>query len=198
VDGYYDTAATHTLDRNLCVIGFLNRVSRAVGTSLSSFIGASCSILDEIVEHRLGAATHEILASSDIEGFRDAEARELRRLIVQAPTGVVVLGEGSLSEPSMRALVRKHAHLMWIRQSLEEIERLLSKGREMWGRTLVAELAAVPGCDGEEKLEALYAMRASEHRSASLTLPVTGSDYRGAARSAIELLESRGVLARAS
>lgn len=195
MQGYYDQTSTHRLERHLCVISLLNGVSQAVGRALAAFTGMSLTILDDVVAHRLGASFHQVFPSIGLSGWREYEASELERALKATPPGILVLGEGALSNPRSRNLVMENAHLLHLQQSLEQVRQLLTTGLNMRSLTLQAEVSAIPG-DESERLEALYGIRRDEYRAASVVMAVSGPTFQRTARELIALLEERGALVR--
>ena len=195
MQGYYDQMLTHRLERHLCVISFLNGVSQAVGRALAAFTGMPLTVLDDAVAHRLGASFHQVFPTMGLSGWREQEASALERALKAAPPGILVLGEGALSNPRSRALVLGTAHLLHLQQSLEQVRRLLTSGLNMRSLTLQAEASAIPG-DESERLEALYGIRLSEYAGASMAMEVGEPTFRRAARELITRLEERGALLR--
>jgi shikimate kinase len=195
MEGYYDQTLTHRLERPLCMISFLNGVSQTVGRALAAYTGMPLTILDDAVAHRLGASFHQVFPTIGLGGWREQEASELERALKATPPGILVLGEGALTNPRSRAMVVDSASLLHLRQSLEEIRRLLVSGLNMRSLTLQAEASVIPG-DERERLDALYDIRVSEYSVASVAVEVGGSTFRRTARELIALLEERGTLLR--
>jgi shikimate kinase len=193
MDAYYDSVATHRLGRPVSLVSFLNPLSQAVGRSLSALTGVSLVILDEAVEHRLGASTHEIVPGVGLAAWRLAEAEALGRALASEPWSLLVLGEGALTEPRSRELVRNQSFLVYLKQDLEAIQRRVASASSAKLFTLLTEAASIPGTP-EEKLEALFGLRGSEYASAGFSVDAGDRAPRRLAAEIAERLEGEGML----
>jgi shikimate kinase len=190
---YYDAVATHRLRRPVSLVSFLNPLSQAVGRSLSALTGVSLVIVDEAVEHRLGASTHEIVPGAGLAAWRLAEAQTLARALASEPSCILVLGEGALTEPRSRELVSKSSLLVYLKQDLEAVRRRVESATSAKLFTLLTEAASIPGTP-EEKLEALFGLRGSEYGGAGVAIDVGNRGPRHLAAEIAETLTDEGTL----
>lgn len=193
MDSYYDSVATHRLGRPVSLVSFLNPLSQAVGRSLAALTGVSLVILDEAVEHRLGASTHEIVPGVGLAGWRVAEAEALGRALASEPWSFLVLGEGALTEPRSRDLVQRLSYLVYLKQDLEAIHRRVGSASSAKLFTLLTEASAIPGTP-EESLEALFGLRGTEYRSAGFSVDAGDRAPRRIAVEIADRLEGEGML----
>ncbi len=171
--GYYDSHPTHHLDRPLILVSFVNHMTRTVAHNLAATTGLPLSLLDELVEHRVGASAHEIVGDHGLWTWRDVEKRELDRAVRSQPPSVMALGEGAVSDPESLNLVLDRGELVYLYLPLEEAclrakQQSASHSASLWAEVKASE--ELP----EESIQALFESRHFAYGLAHLTLDVVG------------------------
>lgn len=77
MSGHYDYHPTHLLHKPLALVGFVNAITRKVARQLSSATGLPVTHLDDVIQHELGASSHEIIVNHGLRRWREVENREL-------------------------------------------------------------------------------------------------------------------------
>lgn len=113
--GYYDYAPTLTLSRPVAFCGHPGCGYREVVYDLASLTGLPLHDLDHWVEHEAGRSLWSLARREGLAALREAEARLLPRALASPPPGLVLLGEGTLTEPGPLRRVREAAGLVFLR-----------------------------------------------------------------------------------
>ncbi len=171
--GYYDSHPTHHLDRPLVLVSFVNHMTRTVAHNLAATTGLPLSLLDERVEHRLGASAHKIVDDRGLAVWRDVEKRELGRELRSKPPPISALGEGVINDPENLNLILDTSELVYLRLPLNEACEWASRQPANHSATLWAEVKAMGGVP-EESMQALFESRHFAYGLAHLTLDVSG------------------------
>jgi shikimate kinase len=182
MEGYYDYHATHRLERPLALVGFVNRVTRAVAHCLSATTGLPLGIVDELVEHHAGASVYQLLEKHGLGALRDAEERELSKLLRADAPMIVALGEGALVRPdSLNALLTQtdlvYLYLPSETACRQAVQQSIRQRASLW-----AELGTREG-DDLEGLRAIFERRRFLYELAQTRIDV--SDQSVAATAAL-------------
>ncbi len=134
--GYYDYAPTVSLERPLCLTGFLGCGARGVGMTLSARTGLPLADVDRWVEHHGGMSAARLWLQ-DRERFEALQTEQLGAALRQRPAAVVVLGFSALRERSQLLRVLSASTLWYLERSPEELARRI-------GRQWDAQRASLP------------------------------------------------------
>jgi len=109
---------------------------------LGQRLGLPAVDLDAEIEREAGASVAEIFAKEGEAGFRLREARALRALVA-GPQKVIALGGGAVTTLSVRALVRRTGHLLWLDAKPEQCAARASSGRPLLQGDALAQVTAL-------------------------------------------------------
>jgi shikimate kinase len=171
--GYYESHPTHHLERPLVLVSFVNRMTRTVAHNLAATTGLPLSLLDELVEHRVGASAHEIVGDQGLAVWRDVEKRELGRELRSKPPPILALGEGGMDDPESLSLILDSSELVYLHLPQNEACEWASRQSAGHSASLWAEVKALGGVP-EESMRALFESRHFTYGLAHLTLDVSG------------------------
>jgi len=171
MSGYYDYHPVYQLTRPVALVSFVNQLTRAVASSLASLGGLPLVLLDDVVQHRLGASAGEVVTQQGLPVFRHQEKRELTKAVASRPMGVIALGEGALSDPASLRLVLEETDLVYLYLSFDEARERARDQSFQHKATLVADILDRE-CAETEGFEALFAERRAGYESAHLALDV--------------------------
>lgn len=172
MSGYYDYYPTHQLYRPLVLVGFVNAINRKVAHHLSSVSGLPAVHLDDLVQHELGASSHEIITGRGLKGWREVENRVLGKAISSSPHSIISLGEGAIDQYDDMNLVLGWTQMIYLHLPLEEAIRLAGQQNAVHGVTLWAEVQSRGG-SWDEDIRALYDDRHFNYRMAPQVVDVT-------------------------
>jgi shikimate kinase len=153
-------------------VGFVNAFTRKVAHHLSSVSGLPAVHLDDLIQHDLGASTHEIIVNRGIKDWRAVENRILARAISTMPPSIISLGEGAIDEYDDLNLVLDWTHLVYLHIPVEEAIRQASRQNATQGATLWAEVESRGG-SWEEGIRSLYEKRSFNYRMAHRTIELS-------------------------
>jgi shikimate kinase len=153
-------------------VGFVNALTRKVAHHLSSVSGLPAIHLDDLIQHDLGASTHEIIVKRGIKEWRAAENRALARAISTRPPSIISLGEGAIDDYEDLNLVLDWTHLVYLHIPVEEAIRQAGRQNAVQGATLWAEVESFGG-SWEEGVRSLYKKRSFNYRMAHQTIELT-------------------------
>lgn len=155
MEGYYDYHPTHYLERPLTLVSFVNHLTRSVAHTLASMTSLPLSLLDELVEHQMGASAHRVIGERGITAWRRTEKQELEKVMRSRPAGVVALGEGTLSDPDSLNLVLEGSDLVYLYLPEDQACHWASQQSANRSASLWAEVHSVGGTH-EESLRILF------------------------------------------
>ncbi len=135
--------------RQIHLTGFMGSGKSTVGRRLAERLQWEFLDLDEAIIRLGGQSIAEIFAAGGEETFRRLESIALRQAVL-APKTVVALGGGTLMDPDNRAVCVEAATLVWLRCTLEVMQRRCGEAsldRPLWGSAKLEELlsAREPG-----------------------------------------------------
>lgn len=113
--GYYDYTPALTLSRPVAFCGHPGCGYREVVYDLASLTGLPLHDLDHWVEHEAGRSLWSLARREGLPALREAEARLLPRALASPPPGLVLLGEGTLTEAHQLRRLREAAGLVFLR-----------------------------------------------------------------------------------
>ena len=101
-----------TLRQPLLLGGFMGTGKSTVGPIVATQANVPFCDLDAVIEQATGSSIAAIFATSGEAAFRHLEATTLRRLLADPVPSVIALGGGTLVDPSLRAEVLPHTHVV--------------------------------------------------------------------------------------
>lgn len=116
------SAADLTLfqNRTIALVGLMGVGKSTVGRRLAARIGLPFADGDDEIERAAGMTVSEIFATMGEAGFREGEARVMRRLL-EGPPMVLATGGGAILNDETRALLKSNAVVVWLRADLKII-----------------------------------------------------------------------------
>ena len=153
-------------------MGFVNAVTRKVAHHLSSVSGLPAIHLDDLIQHELGASTHEIIVKRGLKELREAENRALGRAFSSSPPSIISLGEGAVDHFDDVSLVLDWTQMIYLHLPIEEALQLAGRQNTVQGATLWAEVQA-RGKSWDESIRALYKDRHFNYRMAPQVIDMT-------------------------
>jgi shikimate kinase len=134
--------------RTIALVGLMGAGKSSVGRRLASALNLPFRDADEEIEKAAGRSISDIFAAYGEADFRDAERRDIARLL-DDPPHVLATGGGAFMNPETRALIKSRATSVWLKVDLETLAkrvgrkdtRPLLKGKD--ARAVLTDLAAV-------------------------------------------------------
>ena len=114
-------------DRTIALVGLMGVGKSTVGRRLAARLGLPFGDGDDEVEQAAGMSVSNIFASMGEAGFRDGEARVMRRLLSEHPPMVLATGGGAVLNPETLALLKTHATTVWLRADLTVVAGRVQK-----------------------------------------------------------------------
>ncbi|CAN5342529.1 shikimate kinase [soil metagenome] len=105
-------------NRTIALVGLMGVGKSTVGRRLGTRLGLPFADGDDEIEQAAGMSVSEIFATMGEAGFRDGEARVMRRLL-EGPPKVLATGGGAILNPDTRALLAQHATTVWLKADLK-------------------------------------------------------------------------------
>lgn len=168
---------------HLVLVGLPGVGKSSVGAGVAARLGVPFLDLDVEIERRSGRTIAELFATEGEEGFRRME-RALTEELREADPMVLAPGGGWMSQPSLAALLRPPARIVYLRASPAAVARRLGAGRGQ--RPLLA------GGDLVARLAALLAERETAYRSADVVVDTELIDVQQVIDAIIELARLPG------
>lgn len=186
---YYDYHPTHSLERPLVLISFVNELTRAVASSLASTTGLPLRLLDDLVEHQLGASALEIVSGVGLAEWRRAERVALANVVRSRPAAILALGEGALNHARGLETVLAETDYVYLYLSLADAQQLVVEQTLNRKATVLAEIAGDETCFDDE-LARIYSERRSIYERAPHSIDVRGQPIAGIVRTVSSLLDA--------
>ena len=144
----------------ITLTGFMGCGKSSVGRCLSELLCCPFMDLDAVIEESQGRSIPDIFAAEGEAAFRQMEVEALSR-IIEAPqlrgNVVVALGGGAVMTPECAELVRKKAHCIYLRASVDTLVSHLEN--EAAGRPMLQ------GASLRSRIEELMALRSSTYEA---------------------------------
>lgn len=190
MDGYYDYHPTHRLERPLALVGFVNALTHSVAHQLSATTGLPLAIVDELVEHHEGASMHRLIEEQGLPAWRDAEKRELSKLLRSRNPMILALGEGILADSMNLNATLTQTELVYLYLPLELACRRAARQSLRRRASLWAELDPERG-DDQDALRTLFERRCFLYELAHVRVNVSGQSITEATSFLRERLPQR-------
>ncbi len=171
--GYYEYEPTHVLNKPLVLVSFVNELTRAVASSLASTTGLPLRLVDDAIEHQLGASSVEVLDSQRLRAWRDVEKQQVAQLVRARPSAIIALGEGALDEDESRNLILAQSDLVYLYLSFGEASERFARQASNRKATVLAELQDEAGWS-EDGLIQLFTRRRAAYERAQRSVDVRG------------------------
>jgi len=170
---------SHDRTRNIILVGFMGTGKSAVGRELRRLTGFRLVDVDAEVEQAEGMSIMEIFASRGEEAFREAEAREIRRITKDSGQVISTGGGAVLREDNMKAFSRSGDTIC-----------LLASAETVYARTKRnTERPLLKVDDPLKKIKEMMTEREQYYRKADFTVDTEG---KNPLEIATEVLEAIG------
>jgi shikimate kinase len=166
-------------DRTIALVGLMGVGKSTVGRRLGHRLGLPFADGDDEIEQAAGMTVSDIFAKLGEDGFREGEARVMKRLL-EGPPMVLATGGGAILNAETRGLLKQHAITVWLRADLKIIA------------SRVQRRDTRPLLRGKDPLEALSAMaevRYPVYGQADVTVDVGGGAHAEAVEAIVKALE---------
>ena len=120
-DDYYSFHPPMMPKKDIVVTSFVSTFSAHVGGALALMCGLSLKEVPRWVEGEARMSVAEVVFRQGMLSLRTKERGQLATALSQAPKGIVTVTDGALIDSDARALVRKHATLVYLRADLDEL-----------------------------------------------------------------------------
>lgn len=127
--GYYDPYPQVSLDKPVCLIGFMGAEVHHTTYTLSSMTGIPYVELDKRVEHEMGMSVAQLYLERGERFWRDVEATMLERALKERPTPLICLGASALLDPVSKERCLSQAEVIYIRRPREVLLESIQRGR---------------------------------------------------------------------
>ena len=111
---------TLRIDRTIALVGLMGVGKSTVGRRLAARLGLPFADGDDEIEQAAGMTVADIFTTLGEAGFRDGEARVMKRLL-EGPPMVLATGGGAILNPDTRALMKGKATTVWLRADIRVI-----------------------------------------------------------------------------
>ena len=159
-------APVATAIERVALLGLRGAGKSAVGHALAAMLGRPFIELDAEIERKTGLALDQIFELNGAAYFRRVERETLRRLLDDGPRPcVLATGGGLVTEPETFALLRDHAHTVWLK----------ARPEDHW-RRVVAQGDTRPMAGQDAAFDAMCRIlreRERDYRLAEITLDTT-------------------------
>lgn len=135
------------IDRSIALVGSMGAGKSTVGRRLAKRLGLPFVDADEEIQRSSGYTIAEIFDRFGEAGFREAERREIARL-VEGPPRVIATGGGAFAEEETRRLLLERCTAVWLDADIETLAGRLRRRshrpllKDANPRAILAELAA--------------------------------------------------------
>jgi shikimate kinase len=187
MQGYYDHHPTHRLERSLALVSFVNHMTRTVAHRLACMTGLPLSLLDELVEHQVGASSHKAIRENGLSVWREVEKTELAKAIASQPPTILALGEGALGDPDNLRLSLEAAELVYLFMPGDQACHRASLQPANHGASFWAEVEARGGVP-EEAMRELFEGRHFAYGLAHYTLDASRQSLSDTANQLLDRL----------
>jgi shikimate kinase len=138
---------------SLFLIGARGAGKTTAGRSAARRVGAAFIDSDEEIERATGASVVEIFAREGEAAFRAVERRVLLAVLPR-PAHVVATGGGSVLDAEVRAALRRHGRVLWLRAPSAQLQ----------DRVRGSVRPALTGSDAADELPLVVASREPLYR----------------------------------
>lgn len=109
--------------RPLVLVGLMGAGKTSIGRALANSLGSCFVDADQEIERISAMPVAEIFTHYGEAEFRALERRVMKRLLVDdGKPCVIATGGGAFMNDETRALIRDHAHSIWLRADLDVLE----------------------------------------------------------------------------
>jgi shikimate kinase len=166
--------------RHLALAGFMGVGKTSVGRLLAAELGRPFVDTDPEAEAIAGRSIVECFRAGDEAGFREAEARAVRRAL-DGEVAVIALGGGAMLREDSRALLLARSVVVFLHVPWSEMEG--------WLPEMVAARPLLQGRTLEE-VERLYRSRVDVYEQAHVRVSIPRTGAEDAARCVLHALRS--------
>ncbi len=153
----------------LTLIGFRGTGKSSVARPLAARLGFEAVDADDEIERRANRTIREIFAQRGEPGFRALE-RDVMSALLGGDRLVIAAGGGAVVDPDLRAAIRAAGPVVWLRASVETIERQIAADDSTHARR-----PSLTSMGSRAEIEYLLAIRTPLYREcASITVDVDG------------------------
>jgi shikimate kinase len=185
---YYDYQPTHSLTRPLALISFVSDLTRAVANSLASTTGLPLRLLDDVVEHQLGASSVAIMSGVGLAEWRRVERRALAHAVRSRPPAILALGEGAMGHPDSLETVLAETDCVYLYLSSRDAQRRVVEQAHHRKATVLAEIE-YDDARFDDELARVYSERRHVYEQAPYSVDVRGQSTVGVGQSVLRLLD---------
>ena len=127
---YYDPYPLVTLDRPLCLIGFMGCDVHSICYFIASLTGLPSVEVDKLIEHKVGMSLAQLYLERGEEEWRRLEEHFLEKTLDMQPARLICLGDGALINPHNRSLCIQKSEVVYIRRPQRSLLKRVQKGRQ--------------------------------------------------------------------
>lgn len=172
------------LRRSVALVGLMGAGKSAVGRRLASVVGAGFRDSDDEIERAAAMKIPEIFETFGERYFREGERRVIARLL-SAPPHVLATGGGAFMAEDTRALLKRKAHVVWLRADLDTLAaRCARRG----------DRPLLQGGDVREKLAELMERRHPVYEEAETVVDTGAGPHEAVVEAILQKLIAAGDL----
>lgn len=171
-------SAAPEIDRTIVLVGLMGSGKTCIGRHLARRLELPFVDADEEIVGAAGIPVAEIFATLGESGFREGERKVIARLLDRSPH-VLATGGGAFLDPGTRQLIRKRGVSIWLRASLDILDRR-TRGRSSRPLLNVSDPRAV--------LESLMRVRYPVYAEADVVVDTTEEPAEATARNVLAAL----------
>lgn len=171
-------SASSEIDRTIVLVGLMGSGKTCIGRHLARRLELPFVDADEEIVGAAGIPVAEIFATLGESAFREGERKVIARLLGRPPH-VLATGGGAFLDPGTRQLIREHGVSIWLRASLDVLDRR-TRGRTSRPLLNVGDPRAV--------LESLMKVRHPVYAEADVVVDTTDEPAEATARNVLTAL----------
>lgn len=172
--------------QRICLIGLRGAGKSTLGRMAGEALGIPFVELNREIQEHSGMPVDEVMALYGQEGYRELEARAVRRVIEAYDTMILAVAGGIVAAPETYNTLRSNFHTIWIKAAPEEhMNRVREQGDER-------PMAGMP--EAMEQLKSILRSREALYEKALAQVDTSGKALEQSLSDLLAVIRERGFL----
>jgi shikimate kinase len=172
------------MKRHLILIGFMGTGKTSIGRQVANFLLIPWRDTDQLLEQKWGCPVKDFFAAQGEAAFRDQETKMLQQTLHRVIPTLITTGGGIVLRPENETMMKQRGWVVALSAQPQEVMRRLQQDQR---RPLLQ------GGNRTEKVEQLFAQRASKYDFADLIIDTTHRSTQGVAKQICKFWNQRSV-----